>query len=274
MVEPTSNATPYTRSRSPGQTATTSRPDRTATVTPRLPRSSAGCSVGQHGVVDLQPGELPLLRERRAAAVAGRRSRPPSSARPPRRSAGAITGSTGTSSRPASLRTTWRCTWLDSGTSITTSSRICAAHPSRRPRGTADGPCSRAPWSAGQAEPGGIGVHAGARTDLDLAPPADARAPPHTESRSTPRARAASSTVVPAVKCRVGPAGVNETSAVPAPSPACSVTGSGTACSAARAAAAGPRPRRRLVRRRPAPPPRCRVAGCGRSTPCSSGRCR
>ena len=163
----------------------------------------------------------------------------------------------------ASLRTTWRCTWLSGGTSMTTSPRIragaaepaagarAAARPRRRAR-----PRSRASECAPRRRDRRAS-RCSPSLDLDLAAPADPR-PPQTESRSTPSPRAASA------PCAVGevprrPDGVKTTRR-------CSVT---RLAASARRPLAGGAP----VAAAAAAPPRRRRRRAARSRRRSARRC-
>ena len=140
VVEPTSNAIPYAASWKPGQSAVTCVPSWTATVTLHafapcntvsLARSER-CSVGRTCASNPRPvnsHSRSSASRRRVRSLAGRaRSGSATSTRYSR-----TTGSTSIGCASASLRTTWRYTWLSGGTSMTTSPASRAVQPSRLP---------------------------------------------------------------------------------------------------------------------------------------------
>src|SRR3984885_8667262 len=114
----------------------------------------------------------------------------------------------------ASLRTTWRCTWLLAGTSITTSAHMRAEHDRRLPGA-----------SGARFEKRISGSLSGERLALEEDTPSFANSPsatstwqrpqsarpPHTESMSTPRLRAACRSGVPSGKWPRFPEGMNTT---------------------------------------------------------------
>ncbi len=116
----------------------------------------------------------------------------------------------------AALRTTWRCTWLSGGTSMTTSPCTCVEQERRRPAAIGwlrQYCCSTAPngerLAARDVTPC-LGNSPSASTTWQR--PQRPR-PPHTESMSTPSERAACSSGVPSGKRPRRPDGVKTTSA-------------------------------------------------------------
>ena len=184
------------RARSP----TIVSPSCTATVAVHPPSRRVVCSTGSTCGSHVEPGELPVPLERleQSLQIAARIGA--CRARGPRRSAGARPGRPRSACASASLRTTCRWTWLSGGTSTTRSphhARVAAEPPpSARGRALA---VARLEFAERREMVGGrrdavLGELALATTIWQR--PQMPR-PPHTESRSTPSVRAASSRFVP-----------------------------------------------------------------------------
>ena len=132
VVEPTSTAAPYARSRKPGQTAMRSRPPCTAAVTCHPPArravwrvSSTARSQRTSSTPHSSRNAVPTLRRSPAGSCMSGGATSMKCSR--------TTGSTRIAWTSARLRTTCRWTWLSGGTSITTSPRILVEQPRRRP---------------------------------------------------------------------------------------------------------------------------------------------
>ena len=122
VVEPTSNATPSMRSWNPGQIAVMVRPSCTATVAVQSPARSVRCSDARTWASHrVETGEVPVRLQRleqplQVAAGIGHVGLADLDV------VQAHDGSTSMACASASLRTTWRCSWLSGGTSTTRSS--------------------------------------------------------------------------------------------------------------------------------------------------------
>ena len=211
--------------RSPGKTATivgapsacdrAARPSRAA-ARRRARRAARRARAGSTSAI---VEALLLARARRAAGATTLRRRRAGGGAPRRQSVHDRVDDEIVERRP-SLRTTGRCTWLAAGTSITTSpSERARCTPSRRAGVERAGEPRVA---LGRRRSGVERVGVGCRSPTSRTSPVVGRTlqwpqiarPSHTESRSTPSRRAASSTVVPVGDAALArPLGVNTTAA-------------------------------------------------------------
>ena len=117
VVDPTSNAIPNAASWKPGQIAVTTVPSCTATVTRHAPLRRACCidrKTPGSTESSCKPHSRSSASRSRARSLGGEASCGSSTSTKWRRT----TGSTSIGCASASLRTTWRYTWLSGGTSI------------------------------------------------------------------------------------------------------------------------------------------------------------
>ncbi len=132
VVDPTSTARPNACSWNPGHTAMIRDVSCTATVTCHCPARKAGCSCCSTD----RSHSRSLSCHSRASASSSRCRSPDGSCMSGSATSTKCSLTSGYSSMSrasASLRTTWRCTWLFDGTSTTTSASTLAWHESRRP---------------------------------------------------------------------------------------------------------------------------------------------